>query len=381
MAIPIATIAMVYEAIKKYNKPRSVAMEIRNATDTAFTLAGSHTPHGRFAVDPPNVMPPKSKVAFGAVSADWSIGTGAEGWVKYQSGPLLLQIKWNNPFAGSNSGDAEITGESPTRYRATAHIGSGNNSTNTFDLFLSSWWKYRGCGKDVGVGGNGTVWLVGCGETTGGFVLRRREKDQADPSWKAVSGGGVRIAAGPDGIPWLINNEGKIYRGHADGSDWEGPLPGSGKDIAVGGDGTVWLVGSTETTGGFVLRRREKNQQDSSPWQKISGGGVRIAAGPDGTPWLVNNEGKIYHGHKDGSGWGNPLPGCAKDIAVGANGAVWVVGCDQVNGGWSLHHWIGVDSQRPWQRSEGGGTNISVAPDGRPWIVNDIGNIYKRDVP
>jgi Tectonin domain len=395
MAIPIAVILEgVYEAIKKLNTKRSVAMLIRNNTDKGFTLAGSNNEHGRFAVDPPNVMPARSKstgepgyAAFGAVSNDWSVATGVEGWVKYQSGPLLLQISWDVPFllkpGEDNSGGAEITGESPTRYRATAHIGSGHDATNEYDVFLSPWWKYHGCGKDIAVGANGAVWLVGCSETAGGFVLRLLDGS----GWKPVSSGGVRIAAGPDGTPWLVNDEGKIYRGRMDGSGtwgWGDPLPGCGKDIAIGGDGMVWLVGCSETSGGFVLRRREKGQPDSSPWKVVSGGGVRIAAGPDGTPWLVNNEGKIYRGRMDGSGtwgWGDPLPGCAKDIAVGGNSTVWVVGCDQVSGGWSLHKWTGVDPNHPWERAQGGGTNISVAPDGRPWIVNDIGNIYKRDVP
>jgi hypothetical protein len=165
-----------------------------------------------------------------------------------------------------------------------------------------------GCTRDIAVGGDGAVWVVGCSKTSGGFVLRRREKDQPDSSaWEKVSGGGVRIAAGSDGTPWLINNEGKIYRGHTDGSGiwlgWGEPLPGCAKDIAVGGDGAVWVVGCGTTSGGFVIRRREKDQPDSAPWEKVCGGGIRIAAGSDGTPWLVNDEGKIYRGHAGGSIW------------------------------------------------------------------------------
>jgi Tectonin domain/Papain family cysteine protease len=260
---------------------------------------------------------------------------------------------------------------------------------DTTVLLDDFWHKYPGCAKDIGVGGNGAVWVIGCSETGGGYVLRRW--DEVSKSWKAVLGGGVRIAVGPDGQPWLVNINGDIYRGKADlnpNTDeqhkydlgkWD-KLPGCGKDIAVGASGGVWLVGCSETSGSYVLRHWDEL---SKSWKAVPGGGVRIAVGPDTKPWLVNNDGNIYSWKADGSGW-DLQPGCAKDIAVGAqgatNGALWVVGCDKVSGGWSLHHWTGV-FPHPWERIEGGGTNISVAPDGRPWIVNDIGNIYRRDTP
>jgi hypothetical protein len=368
---------LVYEAIKRINSKRSIALFIKNDTDETFKLVGDHNAHGRFAVDPPPVIEPHTEVAFGVVSKDSSVGTGCEGWAKYEreGSPLVLQVDWDNPFAGSNSGSAEVTGESPTRFRATADIGGGNNSTNHYHCYLSPWWRYAGCGKDIGVGANGAVWLIGCSQTAGGYVIRRWDKDAS--AWVPVDGGGRRIAVGPDGTPWLVNSDQKIYRGQPDGGDWE-PIAGSGNDIAVGGDGSVWLIGSSSTSGGYVIRRR---QTYDSGWEKVGGGGRRIAVGPDGTPWLVNTQGSIYRGQNVGGvwDWGKPLPGCGKDIAVGADGTVWVVGCDKVSGGYSLHKWIGTPPDSPWERQAGGGTDISVAPDGRPWIVNSAGSIYSLD--
>jgi hypothetical protein len=127
---------------------------------------------------------------------------------------------------------------------ATSHCGSGNNSANRYDLYLSPWWRYSGCGLDIAVGGS-AAWLVGCGDTSGGYVIRRLDS-VATCDWKSVSGGGLRIAVGPDGIPWLVNRDGNIYRGEPDGSDWHS-IDGCAHDIAVGGDGSVWVVGCSHT--------------------------------------------------------------------------------------------------------------------------------------
>jgi hypothetical protein len=319
--------------------------------------------------------------AFGAVSNDWSVGTGVEGWVKYQSGPLLLQLSWDVPFVAThgNSGSAEITGQSPTRFRATAHIGDGHDAKNDYDVHLSDWWKYPGCAKDIAVDRNQVAWVIGCSPTSGGFVIRRW--DYQSKSWKPQPGGANRIAVSPDGIPWITTTDGKIYSGQTDEKgnvkEWGKPKPGCGSDVAVGADGRVWLVGCSDATGGKVLRRWD---DPSNSWKAVPGGGKRIAAGLGGRPWIVNNDGLIASLKDDGSGWDHH-PGCGTDIAVGPNGEVWILGCDQVSGGWPPHKWIDKFPRvlaQPWQRAAGGGTAISVGPDGRPWIANDIGNIYQR---
>jgi Tectonin domain len=67
-----------------------------------------------------------------------------------------------------------------------------------------------------------------------------------------------------------------------------------------------------------------------------------------------------------------PRPGGATDIAVGANGAVWVVGTKPVNGGFGIYHWNGST----WAQVQGGAVKIAVGPGGNPWVANSAHRIY-----
>jgi len=60
-----------------------------------------------------------------------------------------------------------------------------------------------------------------------------------------MTGAAVRIAVGPNGVPWVVNNGGLVFHGTANGQGWtqiNGNILGS--DISVGYDGTVWIIGA-----------------------------------------------------------------------------------------------------------------------------------------
>ena len=67
-----------------------------------------------------------------------------------------------------------------------------------------------------------------------------------------------------------------------------------------------------------------------------------------------------------------PVPGSATDIAVGANGSVWVVGTNPVAGGYGIYHWNG----NGWAAVAGGAVTIAVDPAGNPWVTNSAHHIY-----
>jgi hypothetical protein len=69
------------------------------------------------------------------------------------------------------------------------------------------------------------------------------------------------------------------------------------------------------------------------------------------------------------------LPGFAKDISVGKDGSVWIIGTNPVGpaNNFGIHKWTGSD----WVGIDGAGVQISVDDSGLPWIVNSKGKILR----
>lgn len=70
------------------------------------------------------------------------------------------------------------------------------------------------------------------------------------------------------------------------------------------------------------------------------------------------------------------VPGGATDIAVGANGAVWVVGGNSLKTGNDIYQYIGHNK---WRRMPGAATRIAVDPKGNAWIVDKNRKIHRWD--
>lgn len=66
------------------------------------------------------------------------------------------------------------------------------------------------------------------------------------------------------------------------------------------------------------------------------------------------------------------LQGQAVDAGAGGN-ALWVIGTNQVPGGYGLHRWDG----KAFVPASGGAVRIDVGPDGKPWVVNNAGQIFR----
>lgn len=149
-------------------------------------------------------------------------------------------------------------------------------------------------------------------------------------------------------------------------------MPGTANDIAVGG-GALWIIGTSPVQGGYTIFK-----WNGSSWGMSEGGAKRIAVDPSGVPWIVNDIGEIYKrtSNSPSSGGWAIKPGCAKDIGIGANNTVWIIGCSPVNGGFDIHKWNG--SGWDVEYTHGGGTRISVNGQGVPWIVNNAGSIFRR---
>lgn len=220
----------------------------------------------------------------------------------------------------------------------------------------AQWQSISGTGYDIGVGANGTTWVIGTGNT-----IHRWN----GTAWQLMPGNASRIDVNPAGNAWVVNEAGNIFRWN--GSGWT-EVPGAASDIGIGANGTVWAIGRTVVDGGFNIMR-----WTGAAFQTVSGGAVRIDVDPSGNAWVVNNTGVIFKWN--GSGWTGVI-GQARDITVGADGAVWSLGRTNVGDGYAVSNWTGS----AWNLTDGALQSISAGPRGVLWGSNTRGMIWTRGV-
>lgn len=169
------------------------------------------------------------------------IGVGSDGtvWItgtKYAArGDFEIFRRNNNRWEKMPGGGVRIAAES---YDSAWLV----NSQNAIWRFINNAWERIPDGEayDVGVGSDGTAWIIGTNKVgNGDFGVYRRNGNR----WEEMPGGGVRIAVESFDSAWLINAEGYIWR--FTGSTWQ-KMSGKGQDIGVGSDGSVWVVGTPQ---------------------------------------------------------------------------------------------------------------------------------------
>jgi hypothetical protein len=146
------------------------------------------------------------------------------------------------------------------------------------------------------------------------------------------------------------------------------------QDIGANYNGEVWIIGIGDVgAGNFNIWHWNKNKSD---WDPIDGGGVRIAVDPSGLPWVVNAQGQVWQRTK--TGWIQHPGQLAKDIGIGADGSVWIIGTNPVGtaGDFGVWRWNGSG----WGPIDGGAVRITVDPSGFPWVVNSKGEISRRGI-
>jgi hypothetical protein len=62
---------------------------------------------------------------------------------------------------------------------------------------------------DIGVGSEGSVWVIGTNKEGGGFGIYRMNANKK--GWRKIPGSAVRISVGPDGNAWVVNKKDRIY--------------------------------------------------------------------------------------------------------------------------------------------------------------------------
>lgn len=111
-----------------------------------------------------------------------------------------------------------------------------------------------------------------------------------------------------------------------------------------------------------------KGGKGKAKWQKVPGGAVRIAVGPgEGNAWIVNSGGRIYNYSEKNKKWLS-MPGRAKDIGVGADNTMWVIGATKEGkAGYGIYR---MNSNRKgYKKIPGSAEKISVDKSGNAWVA------------
>jgi hypothetical protein len=183
-------------------------------------------------------------------------------------------------------------------------------------------------------------------------------------------------------VPWIINSDGKIFRRNSSGTGWD-LIPGRARDIDIGRDGSVYIIGAAASAwgGGYQIWK-----WNGTGWNLLDGGAEKIAVSPSGVAWVVNSRGEIFRRNSSGTGWNlmpafdtgiDGTPGRARDIDIGANGSVFIIGTLTTSGGYKIYEWYEEIESR-WYPVNGGATKITVSPEGVPWIINSAQTLYQR---
>jgi hypothetical protein len=225
--------------------------------------------------------------------------------------------------------------------------------------------------KDIGAGKDGSVWKIDGSGTGPDYGI---SFFNGSGWYTAQNKRAVRIAVDPNGLPWVVDSKGIIWRLKAStlssvqsgksGTDLWDLMPGVAKDIGIGSDGSIWVIGSNNGLFRF----------NGSNWDMLPGFGAghRVAVDNSGRPLVIGTDDfGIYR--YDGQKWVRYADGDftkALDIGAGADGSVWVGGTDakSVGGVWK---WNGTG----WDRFRGDATAISVDASGSPWVATSGGGM------
>jgi hypothetical protein len=162
--------------------------------------------------------------------------------------------------------------------------------------------------SDIGVGGDGTAWIIRKTATPGGGISKWIEPDGWEMEYSNVITA-IRIAVEPTGVPWVITTSGDLLRKEGTDrsiGDWS-TLPVAGvTDIAIGLQGDVFCIaGGPDHFGLYYLDEQPASagaDQSAAPrLNRIAGADAvpigpasRVAVGPQGEVYVLDENGDLY---------------------------------------------------------------------------------------
>jgi len=156
-------------------------------------------------------------IAVAASGTAWHVGTKpvAGGFAIYQ---------WNGVGWQEHSGGAV-----KLAIDQSGHPWAVNDQGQIWHFDGSSWRHLPGAARDIAIGGAGHVYVLGTKAVAGGTAIYSWDGHE----WKEFphGGGGVHIAVDNHGYPWIVNDQGQIWR--YNGLPSAAPAPGGGATVVV----------------------------------------------------------------------------------------------------------------------------------------------------
>lgn len=247
-------------------------------------------------------------------------------------------------------------------------------------------WTMRSiAAEDIAVNSNNSsthVWMVGGANTEQGFGIYSWN----GTSWTEDTGKkGLRIAVASDGIVYVVDREGKIWK-RASANTWSRVANSENEliravDLAVKDMGTELYIVSAESAGDGLGNKVYRWNTTTSIWVEISGlSAIRLAITSDSTPtfWTVNLRKEIYSGTVSNNTWtGNVDPQASGiDIAVGTS--PWVLGMSPTSPNGNMVYTR--DTTGSWSTQNAFAAALAAtktATAQKVWIVNAQGSVQE----
>ncbi len=250
-----------------------------------------------------------------------------------------------------------------TLFRWAALLGLCSLSVPVAALEIS-WQRMPGKGKDISVGADGSVFVVGSGD--GNEPLYRWN----GTAWENRGGSAVLVAVGPAGDPWALDKYSNLA--HFTDGQWQPVVQnGSVTDVSVGTNGTVYVVGGAFCNCGKVFNEKIY-RLDGTNFVASGVSGVVVHPDPAGVLWSVDASTAIHRSASSGST--TTITGHALDLSISAKGDIWIISRSAFDGyDGDVQVWNGTEFVSAGQF----GSRIAVAPDGTPWVITDDNRIYR----
>ncbi len=200
--------------------------------------------------------------------------------------------------------------------------------------------------SDISVGADETLWVLvseGAGYEENalyqGSVIKYRRKDEKEFKSLGTELGAIRIDGGPKGRKaYAIDSAGAVLEitVHDDDKHEVKKVSENGfaREVSVGPDGVCWVVSNEGVYGGCLI----KYYHDEA-WSNVSDsyGGIKVTNAGAGKGFYVDTSGNVFSITVGGEPEQLPLgTGFAREVSVGPEGNLWVATNDAKEGGTTI---------------------------------------------